>query len=162
MPRGPKPDRKRWNQIARLRAEGLGLAEIGRRLGVRRQTVHWTLCAIRKARGRSVPCAGCGAAVASAGALPGDAGKALCLGCLARRPGAATWQRLKAFRLAAGLLQKELARKAGVRDEMVRRYEQGHYRPRTAALARLARALDVPPQALEPGGPVPRELPRAK
>src|SRR6516164_8735095 len=129
MPRGPKPDRKRWNQIARLRAEGLGLAEIGRRLGVRRQTVHWTLRAIRKAQGRSVPCAGCGAAVASAGALPGDAGKALCLGCLARRPGAATWQRLKAFRLAAGLAQTELARHAGVAGQTIWRYEQGRSRP---------------------------------
>ena len=160
MASGRKPNQERRRQAARLRARGLSLAEVGRRLGVCKQGAAALLHPLR--RPPVVACARCGAAIISAGALPRDAGTALCLPCLARHPDAGLGQRLKAFRLAAGLLQKELARKAGVRDEMVRRYEQGHYRLRVAALARLARALDVPPQALEPGGPVPRELRRAK
>jgi DNA-binding XRE family transcriptional regulator len=91
-----------------------------------------------------------------------DAGKALCLPCLAGHAAAGFGQRLKAFRLAAGLLQKELARKAGVWEEMIRRYEQGQFRLRPATLARLARALGVPPAAPEVGGPVPLKLGRPR
>jgi DNA-binding XRE family transcriptional regulator len=160
MASGRKPNQERRRQAMRLRTQGLTLEEIGWRLGMTHQGAHSLL---RPPQGNpAVACARCGAAIVSAGALPRDAGTARCLPCLAGHPDAGLVQRLKALRLAAGLLQKELAREAGVRDEMVRRYEQGHYRLRVAALARLARALDVPPQALEPGGPVPRELRRAK
>jgi DNA-binding XRE family transcriptional regulator len=153
MASGRKPNQERRRKAEWLRARGLNLTEVGRQLGTTRQGAY---ALFRPLRGTpAVACARCGAAIISAGALPRDAGTALCLPCLARHPDAGLGQRLKAFRLAAGLLQKELARKAGVRDEMVRRYEQGHYRPRPVALAGLARALGVPPEALEPGGPVP-------
>jgi transcriptional regulator with XRE-family HTH domain len=101
-------------------------------------------------------------AIVWAGALPRDAGTALCLPSLARHPGAGLGQRLKSFRLAAGLLQKELSRKARAWGELIRSYEEDTCRPRPAALARLARALGVPPEALEVGGPVPLKVRRPK
>jgi transcriptional regulator with XRE-family HTH domain len=153
MVSGRKPNQERRRQAARLRAGGLSLAEVGRRLGVCKQGAATLLRPLRQTP--AVACAGCGAAIVSAGALPRDAGTGLCLPCLAGHPDAGLGQRLKAFRLAAGLLQKELARKAGVREPTIAAYEQARFRPRPTALARLARALGVPPEALEPGGPVP-------
>jgi hypothetical protein len=47
-------------------------------------------------------------------------------------------------------------------SDMIRRYEEDTSRPRPAALARLVGALGVPPEALEPGAPVPHRLPRPK
>ena len=160
MGSGRKPNQDRRREAAQLRAQGLSFVEIGRRLGTTRQGAY---ALFRPLRGPPVvACALCGAAIVSAGALPRDAGTALCLPCLARHPGAGLGQRLKAFRLAAGLLQQELAHKARVWQEMIRRYEQGRNRPRPAALARLARALGVPPAALEVGGPVPLKVRRPK
>jgi hypothetical protein len=155
MAGGRKPNQERRREAARLRAEGLGFEEIGRRLGTTRQGAYALFRPLRKTP--TVACGRCGAAIVSVGALPGDAGKALCLPCLARHPAAGLGQRLKSLRLAAGLLQKELSHKARVRAEMIRRYEEGSFRPRPATLLRLARALSVPPAALEPGGPVPRQ-----
>ena len=83
--------------------------------------------------------------------------------CPARLPRGATFAvRLRAFCLAAGLVQRELSRKAGVCEPTIRSCEEGRHRPRAANLIRLARALGVPPAALEPGGSVPRELRRAE
>jgi transcriptional regulator with XRE-family HTH domain len=152
MAGGRKLNRERRRQAVRLRARGLSLAEVGRRLGVSKQGAASLLRPPRQTP--VVACARCGAAIVSAGALPRDAGTALCLPCLARHPGAGLGQRLKAFRLAAGLLQQELAHKARVWQEMIRRYEQGRNRPRPTTIARLAGALGVPPEALEVGRPV--------
>jgi transcriptional regulator with XRE-family HTH domain len=157
MAGGRKPNRERRRRAALLRAGGLSLAEVGRRLGVSRQGAASLLRPLRGAP--AVACARCGAAIVSAGALPRDAGKARCLACLAGQPCVGLWQRLKSFRLAAGLLQTDLAREAGVKDEIIRRCERERSRPRPATRARLARALGVPAAALEPGGPVPRRLP---
>jgi hypothetical protein len=154
MGSGRKPNQDRRREAAQLRAQGLSFVEIGRRLGTTRQGAY---ALFRPLRGPPVvACALCGAAIVSAGALPRDAGTALCLPCLAGHPAAGFGQRLKSLRLAAGLLQEALAHKARVRPEMIWRYEQGQFRPRPAALARLAWALGVPPEALEPDGPVPR------
>jgi transcriptional regulator with XRE-family HTH domain len=160
MASGRKPNQERRRQAARLRARGLSLAEVGRRLGVCKQGAAALLHPLRQLP--VVACARCGAAIVSAGALPRDADTALCLSCLARHSGAGLGQRLKAFRLAARLLQIELSRKARVRQEMIQRYEQGRNRPWPTTIARLARVLVVPPAALEPGGPVPLKVRRPK
>ncbi len=141
MASGRKPDKHRRQQIARLRAEGLSLAQIGRRLGVSRQCVQMTLRAMARPTARVVACADCGVVVVSAGALPSDAGAALCLPCLARRPRSTFAQRLKACRLAAGLTKADLARRAGLTPQMVRHYEAGLREPRWSQLARLVGAL---------------------
>jgi transcriptional regulator with XRE-family HTH domain len=127
--------------MARLRARGLTLAEIGRRLGVTRQCVQLALAALAHPRVHSVPCAGCGRDIVSAGALPSDAGSAVCLRCLANRPGAPFAQRLKSCRLAAGLTKSELAERTGLTYNTVRMYEGGGREPRWRQLARLLSVL---------------------
>ena len=141
MASGRRPDPRRRGEIARLRGQGLSQAEIGRRLGVSRQSVQLTLRAMARVPARSVPCAGCGLAIASEGALPSDAGSALCLSCLAARPAAPFAQRLKACRLAAGLTKAELASRAGLTHQMLRHYEDGSREPRWRQVARLVSVL---------------------
>lgn len=141
MASGRKPDSCRRETIARLRADGLSLAEIGRCFGVSRQCVQETLRAMARARVRSVACAACGDAIRSAGAIRSDAGSALCLPCLARRPATSFGVRLKACRLAAGLTKAELAGRAGLTQQMVRHYEGGTREPRWSQVARLVGVL---------------------
>jgi transcriptional regulator with XRE-family HTH domain len=142
MGSGRKPDPRRRAEIARLRARGLTLAEIGRRLGVTRQAVFDVLA--RRLQSPAEPvvgCAGCGSPIVSAGALPSDAGGALCLPCLACRPEAPLGARLKAFRLAAGLTKVELARRLGLTAAAVHQYEAGRREPRWRNLVPLIRVL---------------------
>ncbi len=141
MVSGRKPNLGLRAEVARLRATGLSLAEIGRRVGVTKQCVHWVLRTMGHKRSYSVPCAACRVVIPSAGALPTDAGAALCLRCLAQRPQAAFAQRLKAFRLAAGLTKAELAERAGLREQALRQYEDGGREPRWRQLVLLVRVL---------------------
>lgn len=141
MASGRKPDTSRRAEMARLRAQGLTLVEIGRRFGVTRQCVRITLRALERQRNYSVRCAGCGKDIPSAGALPSDADSALCLPCLKRHPEAAFADRLKAFRLAAGLTKAELAGRAGMTPAVLRNYERGVREPRWRHLVRLVRVL---------------------
>jgi transcriptional regulator with XRE-family HTH domain len=142
MVSGRKPNMKRRAEIARLRARGLSLAEIGRRTGMSKQGVHEALAFQRRPlTPRDVACAGCHASIPSAGALPSDAGQALCLTCLRRRPNAPFGLRLKAFRLAAGLMKAELADRVGVSSMAIHHYESGAREPRWSQLAPLVRAL---------------------
>jgi transcriptional regulator with XRE-family HTH domain len=144
MVSGRKRDPKRIAEMARLRALGLTLAEIGRRLGVSRQRVHETLAnRLRPPPPRCVPCAGCGAPIASPGVLPSDAGRALCLCCLASRLDAPFGVRLKSLRLATGLMKAELARRAGAALHQLGRYEDGRRVPRRRVQERLAHVLGL-------------------
>jgi transcriptional regulator with XRE-family HTH domain len=141
MASGRRPDPRRRGEIAQLRQQGLSQAEIGRRLGVSRQSVQLTLRAMARPAARSVPCAGCGSPIMSAGVLRSDAGSALCLSCLALRPAAPFGQRLKSCRLAAGLTKAELAARAGLTPQMLRHYEGGSREPRWRQVARLVNVL---------------------
>ncbi|HKI34044.1 MAG TPA: helix-turn-helix domain-containing protein [Gemmataceae bacterium] len=142
MVSGRKPNPKRRAEIAGLHARGLTLAEIGRRLGMSRQGVYEALALLRQPMPkRSVPCVGCRAPIASPGALPSDGDHALCLPCLASRPDAPFGTRLKAFRLAAGLMKAELADRVGVSAMTIHHYETGAREPRWRHLAPLVRAL---------------------
>jgi transcriptional regulator with XRE-family HTH domain len=156
MTSGRKPNQERRRQAPRLRAEGLTLEEIGNRLGVCRQGAAYLLAPLREPP--AVDCRRCGAALNSPGATSRDAGKALSLPCVGKCPEASFGERLKAFRLAAGLSQSELARKAGVWPSIIHKYELKGHRLRPGALARLARALGVPAEALKRGSPVPQRL----
>jgi transcriptional regulator with XRE-family HTH domain len=142
MVSGQKPNFARRRQIAALRARGLSLSEIGRRLGISKQCVHETLQAIhRPPPDRSVPCAGCSTLIRSAGSLPNDAGLALCLPCLAARPDAQFGVRLKSLRLVAGITKAELARHAGASRKQIDAYERGVNFPRASTSQRLARVV---------------------
>jgi len=142
MVSGRKPNLERRSQIARLHARGLTLTEIGRRLGVTRQAIHEVLVQLsRPLPRRSVPCAACFAPIVSAGALPTDAGQALCLRCLESCPQAAPSVRLKSFRLAAGLTKAELAQRTGVAPMTIHQYESGLREPRWRHLTPLVAVL---------------------
>ncbi len=141
MASGRKPDAGRRKRMARLRARGLTLAEIGRRFGVTRQCVQGALRALGRKRSYSVHCSACGRDIASAGALASDAAAALCLSCLAAEPGAPFGRRLKAFRLAGGLTKAEVAARAGLSYQVLRNYERGVREPRWPQLVRLIRVL---------------------
>jgi transcriptional regulator with XRE-family HTH domain len=145
MVAGRKPNLERWRQVEELRAAGLSLPEIGRRLGCTHQAVASVLHNIQttRARVRSVACAGCGEPIISAGCLPSDRGKALCLSCLAERPEAPFGRRLLAFRLAAGLTRAELAACAGIHPSLIHYYEVKGTMPRWDRIVPLIQVLGV-------------------
>jgi transcriptional regulator with XRE-family HTH domain len=153
MTQGRKPKLERRREAAQLRAQGLSLKEIAGQFGITRQGAASLLRPLRKPL--AVACRLCGAAIASSGAIYRDAGKALCLACLAKHPAAPLGDRLRAYRLAAGLTPSELARRAGVRPPSIADHEEGWARPRPATLARLAAALGAPLADLQASPPVP-------
>jgi DNA-binding XRE family transcriptional regulator len=97
-----------------------------------------------------VRCRACGAPVATGHYAIECNRPPLCLACLAKSPDAPFAERLKSHRLAAGLTQPELARRAGVAVRSIAGYERGEVRPKGKTLARLARVLG-------PGQKGPRE-----
>ena len=109
MARGRRPNLERRKQAAELRARGLPLVEIGRKLGCTRQAVQQLLRPPGASRALpTLVCAACGAILGSA---PGPRARAspLCLPCLARRPRATSGERLRAYRIARGLSRQSLA-----------------------------------------------------
>ncbi len=87
-----------------------------------------------------VHCCGCGRAITRGQrGLKGN-GNALCLNCLGARQ-APFAERLRAYRLAAGLTQDELAQRSGLSATSVWQYEQGEAVPRAGTLARLVEIL---------------------
>jgi len=146
MVQGRKPDLKRRQQVASLRARGLSLLAIAKVIGVSRQCVQMTLRRMNQPRPvRSVTCRHCGHVIISTGVLPGDEGKVLCLPCLGKSPQAPFGQRLKALRLAAGLTQGELAKRSGVTPSCLCMYEAGKKLPKRSTLDRLIDGLRAEP-----------------
>jgi len=142
MVHGRKPNWERRQRILKLRERGLSLPEIGRRLGVTFQCVDRTLRKMADEWPRSVPCAGCGEDIVSAGAVASDHGLALCLSCLAKRPNVPFGQRLRAVRLA-GLTRAELAARCGWNAGNIQEYEMNRSNPKWPAIVRLIRVLGI-------------------
>jgi DNA-binding XRE family transcriptional regulator len=143
---GPKPFSTRRARARRLRAGGLSLSGIARTLGCTKQGAHYLLAGREPHRRRQpLGCPGCGRPLKALG-LPGEEG--LCLRCVGHA--AAVGERLRAYRLAAGLSQRALGREAGVSGGAVSEWERGAKRPRPACLRRLAGALGVEPAKLDP------------
>jgi transcriptional regulator with XRE-family HTH domain len=164
---GRPPDEYRRREVARLRAQGLLAAEIGRRLGVSRQRIGQLFRAIDRARAGSLTCRVCGRAASPPGAAPPDAASVLCLRCLAQCPDVPFAERLRSSRAAAGLRRTELARGTGLTVTTLRGYEDGSRQPHWRHLMPLVRELGlaiVAPGAGEgsrPGwAPPPRPEPR--
>jgi transcriptional regulator with XRE-family HTH domain len=140
---GGTPDRRRQHQVTRLRALGLTLEDIGRRLGLSRQLVHHHL----KAAGMAVPrrgtvrCCQCGALIATGHHTIEYNRRPLCLACLEEHPDVPFGRRVKACRLAAGLTAGQLAALSGVPAHAIRAVERGGCWPRWERLARLIRGL---------------------
>jgi helix-turn-helix protein len=143
--RGPQAEFETLAPDRGAAGHGLSLPEIGRRLGCSHQAVVSTLRTIARSRERvrSVACAGCREPIISAGCLPSDRGSALCLDCLAQRPGVPFGRRLLAFRLAAGMTRAELEAAAGFIAGTVQRYEKQGDTPRWHRVVRLILVLGV-------------------
>jgi transcriptional regulator with XRE-family HTH domain len=140
---GIHPNHRRRARAARLRAEGLSFEAIGRRLGVTKQCAY--ALARAHAGGGQCPkaptrCRECLAELNAKAARGWDHLTALCVPCSAGKPFA---ERLKACRIAAGLLIKELARVAGLKRGAATALEQGRQRcrPYGETLAKPARVL---------------------
>jgi transcriptional regulator with XRE-family HTH domain len=131
--RGRPADLGRRRRAAELRAQGLSLAEVGRRLGVTKQAADQLL---RPPPGYATSsCVSCGKPALRDQPAP------RCVACRAADPAASFAERLRACRLAAGLTQAGLAARAGVSAPAVSAYECGLTRPRPRRLAALARVL---------------------
>jgi DNA-binding XRE family transcriptional regulator len=129
-------------RAASLRQRGLTLDGIARRLRISPRRVAGLL---REAgidpRACEVRCAGCRRVLArGAAGLRGNA-PTVCVVCLARTPGVSFGQRLLAYRLAAGMTQRQLAELAGLDAGTVWSYEQDETVPRGPRLARLVAVL---------------------
>jgi transcriptional regulator with XRE-family HTH domain len=148
MVSGRKPNVERRILVLDLRDQGVSLAEIGRRLGVRRQAVYQIVKAAEKAGRWTVSCHDCHKLIASAGAVPRDDGVSLCLLCLAKRKKATFGQRLRTFRLALGFTRRELCQAAGLQFSSVQHYEEDRKKPHLASREKLALALGLPLEVL--------------
>jgi transcriptional regulator with XRE-family HTH domain len=127
---GRRPDLGRRRRAAELRARGLTLAEVGRRLGITREGARQVLLAPPPP-----PCASCAAP------LPGGDPGGRCPACVAADPFAPFAERLRVLRLAADLTQVKLAGRAGLSHATVSNYESGRGRPRPRSLTALAGVL---------------------
>jgi DNA-binding CsgD family transcriptional regulator len=148
---------RRWTdsewcaECARLRTEGLSFVQTAKLLGI---TLGGVRSALRKV-GRKIErpvivyCCACGAEIARWSDLSRAMTNGLCLACLAKRPEATVPQRLRAYRIAAGLSTRQLAERVGASQWVVTTAETGASRPSRALLARLAVVLG--PGVLPPG-----------
>jgi transcriptional regulator with XRE-family HTH domain len=138
---GRRPDLERRARAVALRAQGLTLKEVGYELGISRQAAGQLLRATGASPLGVILCAGCGAGVAwptLRGRLPSTV---LCRACVEQSPGATFGQRLRAYRLAAGLNPAALAKQARVREKSIGEYERDQAKPSRKELARLVRVL---------------------
>jgi DNA-binding XRE family transcriptional regulator len=142
MPRGP--DEKRRKQIAALRGKGLTFQAIGDRLGVTRQCAH-ALFHQRNQTGSSYyvpPALRCRKCKAVIPRLAPSLRRApvFCLVCVDRYP-SSFGERLRAFRIAAGLTVPKLAERAGLTGAAIGVIERDLHQPRKKTVAKLVAVL---------------------
>jgi transcriptional regulator with XRE-family HTH domain len=144
MPSGRKPNFERRGRIIELRAEGMSYVQIARLVGVSSECVRQTINPKPRLRSICVRCRECRGQVNSAGAVPRDDCDVLCLLCISRQPEVPFGEYLKAFRLEAGLKIVDLARKVGLKANVITSYEHGRVgAPSWQNLVRLFQALGV-------------------
>jgi transcriptional regulator with XRE-family HTH domain len=115
----------RWRKAAELRARGLSLPEIARRLGITHQAVaHILRRSGPTAALPAVCCASCRATVAQPTEARGS-GLAYCRPCLSVRPDLPLPDRLRSLRLAAGLTRRALSARTGVSAPVIGGMERG-------------------------------------
>jgi transcriptional regulator with XRE-family HTH domain len=141
---GRRRDAARWRKAVELRARGLALSEIGRRLGISHEGARQIIR--RSGPEAALPamrCAACGATVASLAAAR-DAGRAFCRACLSARPDVPLPDRLRSLRLAAGLSQRALSRQADASVHVIGGIERGEWtNPVWPTVRALVAALGV-------------------
>jgi DNA-binding XRE family transcriptional regulator len=127
--------------MARLRARGLTLEEIGRQVGLSRQAVKVALDKVGLGGRPPLCCRQCKVVILGHSTGQRPPLPIYCLPCLDRHPGAPFADRLRAFRHAAGLTQAQLAAKAGLSKATVNRLEGGRGHPPRPSIEALARVL---------------------
>jgi transcriptional regulator with XRE-family HTH domain len=130
----------RRRKMVKLRAKGLTFEEIGRHLGVTKQRVGQLLHSI-ETTGIALHCRACGAEIVSRLSRAGRNTPSLCPTCLAKTPGHCVGERLRTFRLIAGLTQREVAAETGISPQAVALFEMGKCKPTPETLSRLAAVL---------------------
>jgi transcriptional regulator with XRE-family HTH domain len=125
-------------QMARLRARGLTLQEIGDRLGISRQRVH-ALLKEEAVTSPGITCRRCGQEIAPWPGASRNLGPVYCLECLPEK--VSFGQRLRAHRVAAQLTQAELAARIGVPPGMICYWERDQRRPMRRNVAALVSVL---------------------
>jgi DNA-binding XRE family transcriptional regulator len=120
---------KRRRLAAKLRAQGLTEAVIGAKLGITKQAVHVLLTrhAQDKVPLTGIRCWECGRLAATGYFTMKVNQHVLCLRCVERRPNTPFGTRLKAFRLAAGLTQEQLAERTGLKPSTIGNMEGRRY-----------------------------------
>jgi len=139
-----KLDSRHRAQAVRLRARGQTFQEIGDRLGVTRQAVHFLLQkSARNGNGAFLRCSLCSRAIAPRPrSFPSDV-RVLCCGCMRSHAAGSLGARLKALRSVAGLSKCELSRRTALPWEQIHRYECDRVPPTWRTLAKLIRVLGV-------------------
>jgi transcriptional regulator with XRE-family HTH domain len=140
MVQGRKRDVARLQWIGELRARGWSFARIARKAGVSPQAIHHAVGASSR-RQYIARCRLCRKPFPTAGALQGDDLAVSCPRCLAVN--APFVERIRSYRLAAGLTRAELARRAGIGPTLVRQYERGIANPRLDKLTLLIEVLGI-------------------
>jgi DNA-binding XRE family transcriptional regulator len=120
----------------------LSESQIGRRLGVTKQSVQLTLKAAGKAALMPpVQCRQCGRRTGERPYRGLAATRVLCLGCVAAGHAEHFGDRLRAFRFAAGLSQAALGKLIGVTGGNIGKYEGGSGYLQWQTLVTLMRVL---------------------
>jgi transcriptional regulator with XRE-family HTH domain len=127
MSHGKRIGLKERESVFELASQGLSLRQIADRLGISSSTVHRILVMGLKRCGR------CGRVVES-----GE----LCPAC-SLPPQASFGERLKAFRMATGISQLDLALKIGVEPNQERSWEYGQKQPSEHELRMIVAALGI-------------------
>ena len=95
-------------------------------------------------KAREVACKECGVMIARGKVANKTAHATFCLPCLAKHPEATFGDRLKAYRVAAGLTRSELAQLTGVQLTTIANYERSEGGdPQWSRMRRLVRVLGV-------------------
>jgi transcriptional regulator with XRE-family HTH domain len=149
MVQGRKRNVARLQWIGELRSRGWTFARIAQKAGVSPQAIHHALCSSSR-RHLIARCRLCRKPFPAAGALPGDDLAVACPRCLAAN--APFVERIRSYRLAAGMTRAELARKAGVCPTLLRQYEHAVASPRLDKLTRLIGVLGIGLVAHAPRG----------
>jgi transcriptional regulator with XRE-family HTH domain len=134
---------RRLRLALQLRSEGLTLEEIGGRLGCSRQAV-WAL--LGNYGREPVPyglirCCHCNRDVVRGSRTLRNNGPVSCLGCLERRRVTRFGERLKAFRVAAGLSQQQVSERTGLATHSLIELERTGRGPAWATLVKLMQVL---------------------
>jgi transcriptional regulator with XRE-family HTH domain len=140
MVQGRKRNLARVQWIGELRARGWTFARIAEKAGVSPQAIHHALCSSSR-RHLIARCRLCRESFPAAGAMPGDDLAVACPRCLA--PDAPFVERIRSYRLAAGMTRAELARRSGVCPTLLRHYENAVACPRLDKLTRLIEVLGI-------------------